>query len=595
MNPTLSSSADARKLYYEYVDYVHMANEIQEDLHRLQIDVVNQITRVNKDSQLQKLVESILSGASNADIDISSTKAKEFIRDFVWFVQCSEPFEEAKKKDAFMADSLTILKKAASPIQWVLMDSDHKAQAKDVYRILLNWVEADYGKDITTAYETLYKKNNTYNTYDVITDLQSDLKKYLAWLFRIQGYKQWPCPWQEMIDQSQQIIEKARQLEKTSNNELYTIQLKIKKQAADMVMENIHKQLETMEVDQLSGVNNSLLIKLLRDYGYTTVERVYVASLTNLISITSISLENAHQIKDAAEEIVAGLKNKARIRLNASDRNENETALVLLTCRYIHTSEITDRLSKHIVQSVQPMETAIQRLKPLNSTAAFILVSRSKQLFQQAYQELHAPHAELEKSILEASQSHQWTESEAWEDFSVNSVTYNTILQKLIPEYFKREEQPQISRATLRQPTTQKPISSANSVEKRVPKSTARSAVSMATPSNQGSSSWGDDSWMDVNSTPIMSKGKPSSSASTDITAEQLQDIQEFPDVDAFIRYLNDEEITYVDKRSEKGCLWVLSSPEVDAFIKIVRIQGRKLYYSTSPKALGNYPGWFYS
>ncbi len=68
-----------------------------------------------------------------------------------------------------------------------------------------------------------------------------------------------------------------------------------------------------------------------------------------------------------------------------------------------------------------------------------------------------------------------------------------------------------------------------------------------------------------------------------------------FISIDAFIRYMNDEEIEYKDNRSNNGCLWVMSNDEIDELIRNLRINGQSLQYSPSAKALNRKPGWYIS
>ena len=98
---------------------------------------------------------------------------------------------------------------------------------------------------------------------------------------------------------------------------------------------------------------------------------------------------------------------------------------------------------------------------------------------------------------------------------------------------------------------------------------------------------------------PEIDKGAP---IPTPVTIHQSNEnektpetIASFKDIEAFIRYMNDEEIFYVDNRFKNGCLWVASDGETDRLIKSVRINGQAFQYAISAKALGSKPAWYLS
>ena len=66
-----------------------------------------------------------------------------------------------------------------------------------------------------------------------------------------------------------------------------------------------------------------------------------------------------------------------------------------------------------------------------------------------------------------------------------------------------------------------------------------------------------------------------------------------FPSIELLVQYLSCNGIEYKDNRPKNGCLWIKAEAIPNA--KAVRVDGRRLMYSKSSKALKGEAGWYIS
>lgn len=67
-----------------------------------------------------------------------------------------------------------------------------------------------------------------------------------------------------------------------------------------------------------------------------------------------------------------------------------------------------------------------------------------------------------------------------------------------------------------------------------------------------------------------------------------------FSTVEEFLQYLKENEITYIDKRSAGGCLWVKSSLENDEFFSKIAVCSKNLIKARTTSHFNGQPGWYY-
>ena len=207
-----------------------------------------------------------------------------------------------------------------------------------------------------------------------------------------------------------------------------------------MVNDSSNEILKTIPVDELNRDKKGIRVKMLHDAGIHTIADVIAAPEYRIAAINGISPEGARMIKDAAQELASTAKSGARIRLSADDRNPKSTALVTAIYQYkrlIPAAECADRFRK---QYASAADAAARDIKPATGGLRWLFSSAQKKTqAQSAFEALSlilsdGNIAELDAQLRSASQAVYVKQSDAWADFSADSIRYINILESIVPD-----------------------------------------------------------------------------------------------------------------------------------------------------------------
>lgn len=213
----------------------------------------------------------------------------------------------------------------------------------------------------------------------------------------------------------------------------------IKKSAETLVAQEVLKLLKDIPIEEINRDKQGFRIKALRDYGYNSIADISTASVYAIASVHGISEDTAYSIKRVVDDIVSQAKQGAKIRISTDNKTSAASQLITDLSKYkkskIHIENCKNIISKHgrnIQYAIVDIGIATNGIKWLFSSAD------KKQRAVEAYNFLgatihneYAQIADAELSFLDAI--NKTTVTEAWNDFSKNSISFFNTLEDIAP------------------------------------------------------------------------------------------------------------------------------------------------------------------
>lgn len=239
----------------------------------------------------------------------------------------------------------------------------------------------------------------------------------------------------ELLTWHHQTIDKLNRAE--ASREEY--KEKVKNASDALVAQAVLKVLQDIPIEEINRDKKGFRVKALREYGYETIADIAPISVYTIASVRGISEDAAYSIKKIVNDIVSKARQGIKIRLSTDNQSEEATELVLALLQYHCSLAVSDDCSKLLSSSLQQITCAEEELKVgLNGIRWFFSAKAKKEKAIEAFNLLTSlKDNEYGRNVgtqLDVADKIERTQgSDAWQDFSNNSVRYFNDLEDINP------------------------------------------------------------------------------------------------------------------------------------------------------------------
>lgn len=217
------------------------------------------------------------------------------------------------------------------------------------------------------------------------------------------------------------------------------LQKEIIRASNDMVSKQTIETLKEIPIDEINRGKRGFRIKILKDYGYHTIADVYGATVQSLASIYGISEDAARAIKGVVKDIVTKIPKNNKIKLSADKKTKEATELVRAISIYKGCDAYIEDAENLYQSSLTNIKDLLSDLSVGASRIRWFFSSdlrkqRALNAFGMLSEMLNSEYHQNARSCLDAiNKENRKTPSEAWQDFSDNSIRFFNILEDLNP------------------------------------------------------------------------------------------------------------------------------------------------------------------
>lgn len=241
---------------------------------------------------------------------------------------------------------------------------------------------------------------------------------------------------------AKRLIDKHCELKtKLSEAKIYTELYKsgITKASDTLVAQEVLKILKDIPIEEINRDKRGFRVKALRDYGYKTVADIATASVYTIASVYGISEDTAYSIKNVVNDIVTKARLGVKIRLSADNRTTGATELVTAISKYKRCQPYVETCKKILNINSKQIDYFMKDLAPAtNSIKWFFTSSEKKQKAIDAFKLLgnfltSEYGRESQATLASLNSIDCSTGTEAWQDFSENSIRFFNVLEDVNP------------------------------------------------------------------------------------------------------------------------------------------------------------------
>lgn len=238
------------------------------------------------------------------------------------------------------------------------------------------------------------------------------------------------------------LIDEHRELKKKlENTESISEQYRseIVSASNNLVVQEVLKILKDIPIEEINRDKRGFRTKALRDYGYNTIADIATASIYNIASVKGISEDTAYSIKRIVGNLVIQTQKGVKIRLSTDNKNPSATRLVSAVSKYRKCAANVETCRQLLFFNGKKIEYALDDLASTTSGLKWLFASGTKkQKAQEAYNLLDAllsdTYGREARNVIFALDSVPgMTDSDAWSDFSENSIQFFNILETVAP------------------------------------------------------------------------------------------------------------------------------------------------------------------
>ena len=223
------------------------------------------------------------------------------------------------------------------------------------------------------------------------------------------------------------------------NNLRNTLRKDIINASQIMVTQEALQVLRDIPIEEINRDKRGFRIKALKAHGYHTIADISTASVYSIASIYGISEDAAYAIKGVVKEIVSKATQNSKIRLSEDNKSKEATQLILAISKYKECDVYIEECEKlynntheNISKGIIDLSIATSGIKWLFSSSA------KKQRAINAYEILNgmlrgAYNQNVRCNLTALDKAKRKSSTDAWEDFSENSIRFFNILEDIIP------------------------------------------------------------------------------------------------------------------------------------------------------------------
>lgn len=215
----------------------------------------------------------------------------------------------------------------------------------------------------------------------------------------------------------------------------------IKAYSDQMIEQSVQGILRNIPVEELNNRGTRVFrLKALHDSGYNTIADLVPATVEALTAVYGVSEDAAYAIRRIVNEMSAKVRQGCKIRLSTDNQTPENSALVTAISRYRQlqplvspAGQLADSHRAEITAAVADLETVQGKLK------WFFASKIKKQAAMEAFCRLtdlkiEDPYgADAEALAAETQTILNCTNTDAWNDFTANSIQFINILEEINP------------------------------------------------------------------------------------------------------------------------------------------------------------------
>ena len=213
----------------------------------------------------------------------------------------------------------------------------------------------------------------------------------------------------------------------------------VEKGADALVTQEVLKVLREIPIEEINRDKRGFRVKALRDHGYSTIADIAAASVYSIASVHGVSEDTAYSIRRIVDNIVSQARKDTKIRISSDARTPAATQLISAISKYKSSIPIADECNALLESYDKQIHRAIENLAVGTSGFSWLFAFGSKkQQAIDAYQNLedliggsYAQNVNDQLSQFETIQ--KTSNTEAWQDFSENSVRFFNVLEDISP------------------------------------------------------------------------------------------------------------------------------------------------------------------
>lgn len=341
--------------------------------------------------------------------------------------------------------NIDIVSRGKGAIKWLFASSKKKDEITNSYDFLKTRSKDSYALDANSIIEKA-KELRKQSDDDIWTDFLSRKKWYQS-QFAQNTISHYSFPEVSQLKSIRNEFEDITHIIEQVDTYGEDLEKLIDEAAMNMVAEEAMSVLGDISVDEVNRESSGIRVKALKDSGIITIADLYAASIYQLNSINGISYNRALELKRIAEKIANNSYNTAKIKLSSDNRtevaNKVVTLIYILRLYYAKVKELHDYTNKTQIEG----KKAIEVFSKLGSSINWLFYSDSdKQYTAESYKYLEHLISgnyinNVKNLVSQVNPSHISADSEiAWEDFEQNSIQYYNILERLTPDILGNQD-----------------------------------------------------------------------------------------------------------------------------------------------------------
>lgn len=244
-----------------------------------------------------------------------------------------------------------------------------------------------------------------------------------------------PTDAKRIIEEHQKTIEKLNSV--VSSLDMYRTQVKEASEA--LVTQEVFKVLKDIPIEEINRERRGFRVRVLRDYGYKTIADIAPASIYSISSVYGISKDTAYSIKRIVNDIVSKVRQGIKIRLSTDHRSKEASALVQALLQYQRSQPVADECRQLLLKNQQNIEYAELDLNAATGILKWLFASKAKKQkaieafnFLTTIMDSDYGH-EVERQVMVMDSINRIQNTEAWQDFTVNSIRFFNDLEDINP------------------------------------------------------------------------------------------------------------------------------------------------------------------
>lgn len=432
------TAKEAKHLIQEHKQLLDTLNEMAELSVSAHQDVQHAASLLNY-SMEKAITREMEYGITTA----TATPSAEQLLTALYCYQNTQPIVSTAKEyykayESLVEESISLLKRGTNGFQWLFTSGAAKRKTNEAYTTLQQMRDGSYAQSIQAMAQDAAAIRNT-PAQRIWDDFESHREAYQSLFHQLAGRsyyrKSQQHPFQELLDQLEELEYQIASCDSGAEADREVIKEAAQKLAATEAL----SVLRDIPVEEMNRERGGIRVKTLRDHGYSTMADIYAASAYQLASIHGISEDAAHTIKRLARKFAEQAQENAKIRLSADKRTKEATALVSAICIYRYRTAKRLSIKSLYASQKHAVAQAKKNLQQLETAADWLfLANQPKNKVRDSYVTLkqylsESADASIRQCLSDLETSRFVSSSEAWSDFTNNSIAYFNILEDIVP------------------------------------------------------------------------------------------------------------------------------------------------------------------